>query len=111
MFFFTSYEGFRQVAPTVSTTRVPTAAERATVTDPISLSLLQFWPAPNFTPTSGANNFIANVGSTTFDETGLAKVDYNFSEKIISAGGGLNIEALPLRPAPFRCWAATAMRP
>src|SRR5438309_70520 len=81
MFFFTSYEGFRQVAPTVSTTRVPTAAERATVTDPISLSLLQFWPAPNFTPTSGANNFIANVGSTTFDETGLAKVDYNFSEK------------------------------
>jgi hypothetical protein len=81
MFFFTSYEGFRQVAPTVSTTRVPTAAERATVTDPISKSLLQFWPAPNFTPSSGANNFIANVGSTTFDETGLAKVDYNFSEK------------------------------
>src|SRR5438552_14392531 len=81
MFFFLSYEGFRQIAPTVSTTRVPTAAERATVTDPISLSLLQFWPAPNFTPTSGANNFIANVGSTTFDETGLAKVDYNFSEK------------------------------
>src|SRR5690348_16642553 len=81
MFFFTSYEGFRQVAPTVSTTRVPTAAERATVTDPISQSLLQFWPAPNFTPTSGANNFIANVGATTFDETGLAKVDYNFSEK------------------------------
>jgi len=81
MFFFTSYEGCREVAPTFSTTRVPTAAERATVTDPISLSLLQFWPAPNFTPTSGANNFIANVGSTTFDETGLAKVDYNFSEK------------------------------
>src|SRR5262245_62703883 len=34
-FFFLSYEGFRQVAPTVSSTRVPTAAERATVTDPI----------------------------------------------------------------------------
>src|SRR6266481_9432248 len=30
MFFFLSYEGFRQVAPTVSTTRVPTAAQRAT---------------------------------------------------------------------------------
>jgi len=81
MFFFLSYEGFRQVAPTVSTTRVPTAAERATVTDPISQSLLRFWPDPNFTPTSGANNFIANVGATTFDETGLAKVDYNFGEK------------------------------
>src|SRR5947199_8855685 len=72
MFFFLNYEGFRQIAPTVSSTRVPTAAERAAVRDPISQSLLQFWPAPNFTPSSGSNNFIANVGSTTFDETGLA---------------------------------------
>src|SRR5947207_1267569 len=81
MFFFTSYEGFRQVAPTVSTPRVPTAAERAAVRDPISQSLLQFWPAPNFTPISGTNNFIANVGATTFDETGLAKVDHTFTAK------------------------------
>src|SRR6266478_6432871 len=82
MFFFLSYEGFRQVAPTVSSTRVPTAAERATVTDPISKSLLQFWPDPtNLNAPAGTNNFIANVGATTFDETGLAKVDYNFSEK------------------------------
>jgi hypothetical protein len=81
MFFFLSYEGFRQIAPTVSTTRVPTDAERASVTDPISQSLLQFWPAPNFTPSSGSNNFIANVSASTFDETGLAKMDYNFSEK------------------------------
>src|SRR4029077_5138666 len=81
LFFFASYEGFRQVAPQVSTTRVPTAAERATVTDPISKSLLQFWPTQNFTPTSGSNNFISNVPSLTFDETGLAKVDYAFSEK------------------------------
>jgi len=81
MFFFLSYEGFRQIAPTVSSTRVPTDAERASVTDPISRSLLQFWPAPNFTPSSGSNNFIANVSAATFDETGLAKVDYNFSER------------------------------
>jgi hypothetical protein len=82
MFFFLSYEGFRQVAPTVSLTRVPTAAERATVTDPISKSLLQFWPNPtNPNAPAGTNNFIANVGATTFDETGLVKVDYNFSEK------------------------------
>jgi hypothetical protein len=81
MFFFLSYEGFRQIAPTVSTTRVPTDAERASVTDPISRSLLQFWPAPNFTPSSGSNNFIANVNAVTFDETGLVKVDYNFSER------------------------------
>src|SRR6266404_7908633 len=82
MFFFLSYEGFRQVAPTVSLTRVPTAVERATVTDPISKSLLQFWPTPtNLNAPAGTNNFIANVRATTFDETGLAKVDYNFSEK------------------------------
>ncbi len=82
LFFFLSYEGFRQVAPTVSTTRVPTAAERATVTDPISKSLLQFWPAPtNLNAPAGTNNFIANVGATLYDETGLAKVDYNITEK------------------------------
>src|SRR5882724_2411142 len=81
MFFFLSYEGFRQIAPTVSSARVPTDAERASVTDPISRSLLQFWPAANFTPSGSPNNFIANVGASTFDETGLAKVDYNFSER------------------------------
>src|SRR5215831_12948953 len=46
-FFFASWEGFRQVNPTVSSTRVPTAAERAQVTDPISQALLQSWPMPN----------------------------------------------------------------
>jgi len=82
LFFFLSYEGFRQVAPTVSSTRVPNAAERASVTDPISKSLLQFWPAPtNPNAPAGSNNFIANVRATTFDETGLAKVDYNITEK------------------------------
>jgi hypothetical protein len=82
MFFFLSYEGFRQVAPQVSSTQVPSGTERALVTDPISKSLLQFWPAANVTPTGGSKiNYIANVRATTFDETGLAKVDYNFSEK------------------------------
>jgi hypothetical protein len=77
-FIFGSYEEFRQIAPTVSTTLVPTAAQRSQVTDPISQALLQFWPMPN---SSGANNFTANVGSTTFDYTGLIKVDHNFSDR------------------------------
>lgn len=81
LFFFASYEGFRQIAPQVSSTRVPTTAERNSVTDPISKALLQFWPTATFTPTTpGGNNFLANVASSTFDETGLAKVDYNFSQ-------------------------------
>src|SRR5437667_6670253 len=78
-FFFGSWEGFRQVAPTVSSTRVPTAAERASVTDPISAALLQFWPAPNTSISGSANNFIANVRDTTFDNTYLGRVDHNLS--------------------------------
>ena len=81
IFFFASYEGFRQVAPTVSTTRVPTAAERAQVTDPISQALLKFWPNPNASIPGSANNFIANVGSTDFDSTGLIRVDYRIGDK------------------------------
>ena len=77
-FFFLSWEGFRQVAPTPSATRVPTAAERATVTDPISRQLLQFWPDPN---TPGVTNYVTNVRATTFDNTGLARVDHRFSDK------------------------------
>src|SRR6266446_3742067 len=86
MFFFGSYEGFRQIAPQVSSTRVPSATDLASVDqskwDPISKSLLQFWPAPNVAGAAqGSNNFIANVSATTYDQTGLAKVDYNFTEK------------------------------
>src|SRR6266478_6978066 len=82
MFFFGSYEGFRQVAPQVSTTRVPTDVQRASVTDSISKALMQFWPAANTTPAPGSTiNYIANVRSTLFDQTGLVKVDYNFTDK------------------------------
>ncbi|MBV8733018.1 MAG: hypothetical protein JO336_24685, partial [Acidobacteriia bacterium] len=80
-FFFASWEGFRQVNPTVSSTRVPTAAERAQVIDPISQALLQFWPMPNTSRPGSTINYIANVGASTFDNTGLIKIDHSFSEK------------------------------
>jgi Carboxypeptidase regulatory-like domain/TonB-dependent Receptor Plug Domain len=79
-FFFASWEGFRQVNPTVSSTRVPTDAERAQVTDPVSKALLQFWPTANISQ-PGTINFIANVGASTFDNTALVKIDHNFSDK------------------------------
>ena len=75
-FVFASYEGFRQVAPAVSSTLVPTAAQRATVTDPISQRLLAFYPLPN---TSGALNYIANVRNLDSDNTGLVRVDHRAS--------------------------------
>jgi hypothetical protein len=79
-FFFGSYEGFRQVAPTVTSTWVPTSAQRAAVTDPISLRLLQFWPAAQTTSTSGTN-YTSNVPSSLKDSTGLLRVDHTLSEK------------------------------
>jgi Carboxypeptidase regulatory-like domain len=82
-FFFLSWEGFRQVNPTVSSTRVPTDAERATVTDPISKALLQFWPAPN---APGTTNYIANVAANTFDNSGVAKIDHHFSDRDVLTG-------------------------
>jgi hypothetical protein len=79
-FFFLSWEGFRQVNPTVSATRVPTAAERAQVTDPVSKAILQFWPNPNTSSSGSSNNFIANVGANTFDNTGLIKIDQQLGQ-------------------------------
>jgi len=83
-FFFLSWEGFRQVNPTVSSTRVPTDAERASVTDPIAKNVLKFWPSPN--ASSGTINYIANVSASTFDNTGLVKIDHHFSERDILTG-------------------------
>ncbi|HLJ47853.1 MAG TPA: carboxypeptidase regulatory-like domain-containing protein [Bryobacteraceae bacterium] len=95
-FIFGSFEEFRQVAPTVSLTRVPTAAERAQVTDPISQQLLKFWPTPN--TSVGANNFIANVGSTQFDYTGLIRVDHKFSDKDNLMGRFIDTQAATFTP-------------
>ena len=82
-FIFGSWEGFRQVNPTVSATRVPTDAERATVTDPISKALLKFWPSPNGT---GTTNYIANVAANTFDNSGILKIDHRFSDRDVISG-------------------------
>jgi hypothetical protein len=75
-FFFISYEDFRQVAHVVSSTRVPTAAERASVTDAVAQRLLDFWPQPNAT---GTVNYIADVRNQDFDHTGLIRVDHRLA--------------------------------
>jgi hypothetical protein len=78
-FFFLSYEGFRQVAPTVTAVLVPTAAERATVTDPISKQLLQFFPAAQSATTG--TNFTSNVRNVLNDDTGLVRIDHTLSDR------------------------------
>ncbi len=77
-FFFVSYEGFRQTAPVVRSTRVPTEAERATVTDIISKRLLDYWPLPN---ASGTINYIANVRNEDDDDTGLLRIDQRLGSR------------------------------
>lgn len=72
-FFFLSYEGFRQIAPQPSSALVPTDAQRATVTDPISRRLLQFWPEPNAT---GNQNYTGNAPARNSDDTGLVRIDH-----------------------------------
>ena len=78
-FFFLSYEGFRQVAPQVTTTLVPTAAQRAAVTDPVSKQLLQFFPLPNYS--ASGTNFISNVRNVLNDDTGMVKIDHQLGSK------------------------------
>ncbi|MBI1789652.1 MAG: TonB-dependent receptor [Acidobacteria bacterium] len=94
-FFFLSYEGFRQVAPTVSSTRVPTAAERAAVTDPISKRLLPFWPDPN---ASGTLNFVANVGARNSDNTGLVRIDHTIGERDRLSGRWIEYQGESVTP-------------
>src|SRR6266851_603785 len=94
-FFFGSWEGFRQVAPTPSSTIVPNDAERASVTDPISRALLQFWPAGN---TAGTNNFFTNVRASTFDNTGLLRIDHRFNEKDQLTGRWAEYEGATFTP-------------
>ncbi len=70
-FFFFSYEGDRQAQRVPLNTIVPTAAQRASVTDPTSKNLLQFIPQSNI-GTAG-NQFVgsesapANIDQWTMD--------------------------------------------
>ena len=96
-FFFLSYEGFRQVAPTVSSTRVPTAAEAATVTDPISRRLLAFWPQPN---APGTLNFVSNVRAQNSDNTGFVRIDHAFGERDRLSGRWIEFQGQTVTPGP-----------
>lgn len=89
-FFFASYEGFRQVAPVVRSTRVPTLAERASVTDIIAKRLLAFWPEPN---AAGTLNFIGNVRNEDDDDTGFIRIDHRLGESDQMSGRWLEYRA------------------
>ncbi len=77
-FFFFSFEGFREKEAEPVTRRVPTAAERATVTDPVSQRLLEFYPLPN---TTGTQNWAGTADTTNDNETYFARIDHNLAPK------------------------------
>jgi hypothetical protein len=96
-FFFASYEGFRQAAPMVSSTRVPTLAERSSVTDLISQRLLSYWPVPN---AAGTTNFISNVRNQDSDDTGFFRVDHRIGERDQISGRWTEYQGWSLVPGP-----------
>lgn len=73
-FWFFSYEGFRQKTQQPITARVPTIAERNSVTDPVSQRLLLFWPLAN-TPLVRGANWTGTTASLNNNNTYLWKVD------------------------------------
>ena len=80
-FWFFSFEGFRQTIQDPATARVPTDAERAAVTDPVSQRLLQFWPranTPQLLATTG-KNWAGTVPDETKDETYFWRIDQNLN--------------------------------
>lgn len=77
-FWFGSVEAVKQQNPTPQTARVPTDAERAQVTDPISQRLLQFFPKANTALVAG-RNWAGVVPQVNRNETYFLRVDQNFS--------------------------------
>jgi hypothetical protein len=81
-FFFYSWERFRQKNPTPATAVVPTAAQRASVLDPIARNLLEYWPLPTDPSAApGRTNFVGNTPQSTFDNTHLARLDHAWSPR------------------------------
>ena len=80
-FFFLSYEGFRQVAPTPTPILVPTDAQRASVTDPVSKALLAYFPAALGPINATGTNYTSNVRNVLNDDTGLVKIDHQLGTK------------------------------
>ena len=77
-FWFFSYEGFRETFQQPVNTRVPTLAERALVTDPVSIKVLQFYPLP-LPNATGTTNWAGTAARSTNDDTYFWRLDHNLT--------------------------------
>jgi Carboxypeptidase regulatory-like domain/TonB-dependent Receptor Plug Domain len=100
-FWFLSFEGFREKSPLPQLSTVPTLAQRAAVTDPVSLKLLQFIPSPN---TSGAlGNWAGTADQFNNNETYLFRADHNLSanNRLMGHYAMFRGDTLTLQQNPF----------
>ncbi len=80
-FFFYSWEAQQLNNPSPVTAVVPTAAERASVRDPIAQKLLSYFPMPTVPgAAAGTTNYIGNAPSTNSDNTHLARIDHSIND-------------------------------
>jgi outer membrane receptor protein involved in Fe transport len=88
VFFFLNYEGIRQVLDTTYVNFVPSSTLRQGIyngtqytVNPSSLAMLQLYPVANqsYTPNVGIYNFVGP--QITPEDFGVARIDYNISEK------------------------------
>lgn len=106
MFFFANYEGFREIQPTTSYNKVPTAQQLqgnfsadtqqlyspftgqaypgnqipSTDFSPAALKMLAYFPAPNGN-FSGGNNYVTVENTLNNWDQGSGRIDYTISDK------------------------------
>jgi hypothetical protein len=79
-FWFFNFEGFRQKNPQPGLSIVPTDANRAAVTDPVSVKLLQFIPRANILNAApGQTNWAGTFDQFNNNDTYLGRVDHNLT--------------------------------
>jgi hypothetical protein len=80
-FFFYSFERLDEIDPTPATAIVPTAAQRASVTDPIARNLLAFYPLPTLpSAPAGTTTYVGNTLNSVKDNTNLIRIDHAISD-------------------------------
>ncbi len=80
-FFFTSYEGLRQRERLGLNSLVLSDAQRANVTDPVVLKLLELIPRANFVDSSGMSSFIGSAVAPVDADQWTVDISYNLAKK------------------------------
>ena len=90
-FFFYSFERLDEINPTATSAVVPNAAQRASIVDPISASLAEFYPLPTLPNAAvGTTNFVGNVPNSTKDNTNFIRIDHTLSDSDKLSGHYIN---------------------